>query len=599
MSDLAGIQLHYLSSIDDMMELKRWMGERRPVLGIDTETGGFDWWRQPLRMVQVGDAMTGWAIPFDDWKGVVKELIPVYDREIVFHNWKFDVLFLEHNGVGVPRRLLHDSEVLCHLENSARPKALKAAATRYIDGGFAAGQQKLDELMATEGWNWATIPIDNPMYWQYAALDPIMTARLWEMFKHHCTSSIYDIEIRSTDVLLRAERRGYRLDVEYCERVIPWLRNRAQQLRAWAKEAYGIKNLTSDMQVAKILEADGWEPTVFTDSGRPSLKKEVAQWIVHPIAQAMLECKHSEKMAGAYLENFVEYSFDGRVHAKINPIGTRTGRNSVTEPALQTLPRDDTVCRNAFIPSVGNQLVLCDYDQIEARAMVHFAEIVSGRHSELSDLFTPGGVDFFTGMARRAFQDPTIVKADLKRQRMKNGVYAKIYGSGIAKFSVTIGVSESEGGDFIRMIDNTFPEILGLQNAVAQAGDMREKDEGVAYIITPYGQRHVLSHREGTYKLLNYLVQGTAANMFKMKMVELDAAGIGDYLVLPVHDELDFDVPQPEIVDVQRIIQEVMPLQVGSDIGGEPLRVPISVGVDVVNRWGEKYEKDTEGMVAA
>ncbi len=117
-----------------MVELKRWMGERRPVLGIDTETAGFDWWRQPLRMVQVGDAMTGWAIPFDDWAGVCKELIPAYDRPIVFHNYKFDVQFLEANGVDVPRRHIHDSEVLCHLENASLPKALKSNALRHAAG---------------------------------------------------------------------------------------------------------------------------------------------------------------------------------------------------------------------------------------------------------------------------------------------------------------------------------------------------------------------------------------------------------------------------------------------------------------------------------
>ncbi len=580
MSDLEGIKLHYLSSMDDMMELKRWMGERRPVLGIDTETAGFEWFRLPLRMVQVGDAMTGWAIPWDDWKGVVKEILPRYDREIVFHNFKFDCLFLEENGVEVPRRLLHDSEVLCHLENSAQPKALKAAASRYIDRGFAAGQAKLEESMATEGWTWASVPLDYGPYWHYAALDPIMTARLWEMFQHHTRADIYDIEIRSTDVLLRTERRGYRIDLEYCQTMAPKLRAYAQQLRGWATEAYGVKNLTSDQQVGQVLEAAGWQPQVFTDSGRPSLKKEVAEFIDHPLARAMLECKHADKMAGAYLDNFLDYRRGDRVHAKLNPLGTRTGRMSVTEPALQTLPRDDVVCRDAFIPSVGNQLIICDYEQIEARLMVHFAGA-----TDMHALFFDPTADFFTAMARQAFQDEGLMKKDIRRQRMKNGVYAKIFGSGVETFAGTIGVSYEEADAFIRMIDTTYPAILALQNEVGRVGRQREQDEGVGYIMTPYGQRHVLHHHEGVYKLLNYLIQGTASNVLKQKIVELDAAGVADYLVLPVHDELDFDVPQPAVPDVIRTIQQIMP--------SNDFAVPVTVEVDVVNRWGDKYRKDT------
>jgi DNA polymerase-1 len=503
--------------------------------------------------------------------------LPNYDREIVFHNWKFDVLMLEYNGVQVPRRLLHDSEVLCHLENAGYPKAMKSSASRYIDRNFTVGQQKLEQAMSTEGWDWATVPLDYGPYWHYAALDPIMAARLAEKFWHHRTLPIYDIEIRSTDVYLRAEQRGYRIDVDYCEKMSQQLREYGQQLRRWGKETYDVDNLTSDMQVAAILERDGWVPTVFTEkTGRPSLVKEVAQWIDHPLAKAMLECKHAEKMAGTYLENFLEYSFDGRVHANIKTLGARTGRTQVSEPALQTLPRDDAVARDAFVPSTGSKLVICDYDQIEARLMVHFAHAES-----MVPLFFDPTCDFFTGMARQMYGDPTLVKADVRRDYAKRGTYAKIYGAGVEKFSASVGLTDADGQLFLNMLDATYPEIVELQNEVSRVGREREASEGAGYVVSPLGRRHPLVRHEGVYKLLNYLIQGTAADVLKQKVVELDAAGIADYLVLPVHDELDFDVPEPLLPEVLATIREVMP--------SNDFSVPITVGIDVVDRWGEKY----------
>jgi DNA polymerase-1 len=574
--NLDGIQCHFLHDIESMGEFKRWMGERRPVLGIDTETAGFDWWRMPLRMVQVGDAMTGWSIPFDDWKGVVKEVIPSYEEPIVFHNFKFDTLFLERNGVRVPRRHLHDSEVLVHLDDASMPKALKSAATRLVHAGFAGGQVQLEETMATEGWDWATIPLDHPSYWAYAALDPIMTARIWEQLQHLTSLPIYDIEIQSTMSLERMERRGIRVDLPYCEEMRVKLREYARTLRVWARDSFGIKNLTSDAQVRPILLAAGWEPTVFTDGGEPSLRKEVTAHLDHPLAKALVECKHSEKMASTYIDNFLDYADDDRIHAKIHAIGTRTGRNTVTDPALQTLPRDDYIIRNCFIPQDDGRLVSCDYDQIEMRLLGHFSGSV-----RMAEVFA-SGVDIFTWMAQTIYGDPTIDKAHKLRQLTKTCAYAKGFGAGAEKFALTAGIDVYSASLFYGEYDAAFPELVDLNRAVEAAARERARDEGQAYVVSPYGRRHPLARGEHAYyKLVNYLIQGTAADIFKRKLVEMDAAGLGDYLVLPVHDEFILDVPAEEVPRVTELIRQVMP-ELSFDI-------PITVGVDVVDRWGDKY----------
>lgn len=576
-SDLAAIRCNYVNSVDDMFALKRWMGERRDVLGIDTETGGLDWWRQELRMVQLGDAMTGWAIPFQDWRGLCKELISTYTEPIVMHNAKFDCMFLEHNGVTVPRAQLHDSEVLVHLDDSSMPKALKSAATRMVHPGFAGGQLQLEETMATEGWAWDTIPLDHPSYWAYAALDPVMTARIYGKLRHLTAMPIYQTEVVSAQVLERMERRGVRVDLEYCQEMRVKLRGYADQLRKWARAEFGVKNLSSDVQVRDVLLAAGWHPTVFTDGGKPSVKKSVLQWVEHPLADAMVRCKHAEKVAGSYLDNFMEYA-DGEVlHAKINPIGARTGRMSIERPALQQLPADDATVRDCFYARPGRQLVSCDYDQIEMRLLAHFSD-----SQPMREVFA-SGQDIFTWMAATVYQDPTMTKKDRRRGVLKNCAYGKGYGAGAEKFADMAGIDVFSASQFYASYDATFPELPAYANQLNREANARKAAEGVAYVETAYGRREVLGRDQGTYVLLNYRTQGTAADVLKIKLVEMDAAGLGEYLVLPVHDEFILDVPEEEVHEVCRVIQDVMPVH--------DFSVPITVGVDVVDRWGDKYRR--------
>src|SRR5687768_2485208 len=102
--------------------MMRWLGERRQVLAVDTETGGFDWWRHPLRTVQFGDTERGWWVPVErlGWGGLAREALERYDRPIAMHNAKFDTHFLEHNGYPVKRWLVHDTRTMAHLTDETR-----------------------------------------------------------------------------------------------------------------------------------------------------------------------------------------------------------------------------------------------------------------------------------------------------------------------------------------------------------------------------------------------------------------------------------------------------------------------------------------------
>lgn len=567
-------RLCLVETLDDAMELKRWLGERREVLGIDTETGGLNWWRADLRTVQVGDMETGWVIPFQDWRALCREIIEPYDREIVFHNFKFDCLFLEKNGIKVPRARLHDTMFLVSVGDPGQSVGLKAAGTRLIDSAYGAGQAALTHAMAEGKWGWHDVPIDLPAYWGYAALDPVITAHLYHWGKAWHKSDLYEMEIAATDVLLRAERRGMRIDTDYCSTAQVALMQQADELRAWALTEWGVDNLTSDMQVARVLQEGGWEPSIFTPSGRPSMAKETLAKVDHPLASAMLECKHVTKMASAYLGNFLELCDGEYLHPKINPLGARTGRMSISEPSLQNLPRGDPLVRDAFIPSPGNSLLLCDYDQVEMRLMTHFA-----RSERLADAFKHG--DIFTNMARDLFNDPTIDKGSTLRQLTKQCTYAKIYGAGAAKFAETAGLSFERGKAFVDAYDRGFPEVRQFQDAVTKVASERNRTDGIAWVQSPMGRKHVALHQEDLYKLVNYLVQGTAADLLKEKLVELDKAGLADMFVLPVHDELILDVPTEDVDEVSATLQAIM--------ADDSYLVPLTAEAAVVHRWGDKY----------
>jgi DNA polymerase-1 len=221
---------------------------------------------------------------------------------------------------------------------------------------------------------------------------------------------------------------------------------------------------------------------------------------------------------------------------------------------------------------------MADFDQIEQRMMAHFAWVIAGDPG-LVHAFAEGG-DFFTTMARRIYDDATIEKKDPRRQMTKNAAYAKGYGAGPAKFAITAGVDVASAAAFLDRYDAMYPGVVAFQRAVEQIATDRFQTEGDAYVKAPIGRIHI-AERGKLYTLVNYLIQGAAADVLKMKMLELQQAGLEEFMVLPVHDEVLFDVPHEQVRDVMRTIEAVMP--------DNTFTVPLTVGVEHHARWGDKY----------
>lgn len=594
MGVLDHVNLRLVQTTQDAAAFMSWLGERRAgkYLGVDTETSGFHHWEDRLRLIQFGDMNAGWAIPWERWGGVAIEALNKYDAPTVLHNAPFDSRFIIHHAAPELTRWkwewVNDTMTMAHLLNPLRPKGLKPLAGMYVDAKAVAAQRLLDEAMSTYKWTWATVPVDFPYYWIYGAMDPVLTCHLADKFEPQISASyqeVYDLELNTLRVVTNMMLKGARVDLQYSQEKMTSLMTWAGQARSWLAENFGIANATSNPQVIKYFNDAGVPlPNKRTKSGAQSLDKDVLEAVVaehdHVVAKYVLAIRRAEKTVGPYFRNFLELAnptAEGDLlHPTIWPMGTRTARMSIQDPALQTLPRKDPTVRNGFIPRDGNGLITCDYDQIEARLAAHFAE-----DDAMCAAFSQG--DFFYALASQIFGRPPEEILKEERQLTKNTTYGKLYGAGPPKMAATAGVPLDQMLPVVQGFDRTFPGIKLLQQRINSTAQYRQQNEGAAYITTPMGRR-LLADDDKEYTLTNYLIQSHAAEILKKALVTMDAAGLGDYMILPVHDEVVFDVPLDQHEDVLPVIEQCM-----SNL--TDYRVPITASPEVITgAWGSKYE---------
>lgn len=604
---LRHVQLQLVDSIDQVWALKQWMSERRPFIAVDTETQGLQWWRHEPRLLQVGDPEAGWAIPWGLWHGAILEVLREFQGDLVMHNAGFDVKMFEHwSGVELPRHRIHDTRVQAHILNPNQPTGLKYLAERYVDPEAARAEKALHDLMAENNWGWDTVPTDCRAYWGYGCMDVVLTSRLHQVQLPRVLAEApraYDLEMATVWVLCGMERKGMQIDLDYTRRAKREFDRYVEECARIVQDRWGVK-AGSNRDVLNVLErelGDDYRFTKLTPGGALSLDKEVLEDVLgqtgHPLAELVYLRRKHQKLASAYLDNFLDLEHRGRIHPSFNAMkrqntkgggedassgyGARTGRMSVSDPSLQNLPRRSNsnpsadVIRNCLTASDRSYLVMCDFDQIEFRLEAH----LSGDQA-LRDAFGAG--DFFVNLTREIFADPTIQKGDPRRQTTKNAGYAKIYGAGVPKFALTAGISVEEAAVFMQRLDQLYPGMNRLSQQIAEVARQRFDSEEVAYVRSPLtGRRFPCDRPDKIYALVNYLIQGTAAEVLKMKNLELVRAGLGEYLVLNVHDEVICDVPQTELEDASRTIGAVMNDR-------QLFTVPLTASVDVAERWGGK-----------
>jgi DNA polymerase-1 len=581
--------LHLVDDVDSAQRFLAWLGERRPILAIDTETTGLDWWEPNFcRLVQFGDGASGWAISVRNWRGVIETALQhVQDSGVPTGWWnlKFDAHALEVTGLPLPSKAkAHDGVVMHHLLASDERHGLKPVSEARYGDVAVVGDRMLKMRKAENGWDWATVPEDEPSYWAYAACDTVLTARNleWMWPRLQPVRAAYEREMAALWVMYGAECRGMRVDATYAG----LLRNKwltTAGAIADSLKAEGIKNPNSNKQITDALEAAGWEADEFTPSGAVKLDKAILLQLQRTfpgdMAERILAFRRLLKWSKAYLQPFEESG--GLIHPSINVLGARTGRMSISKPPLQQLPargEGGKLIRTAVLPTNdGDQLYACDYDGQELRLHAHY----SGS-TNMIEAFRQG-IDPHTFTASLAYGVPMEQVTKELRAPAKNTRYSALYGAGPAKIAATAGVSVEVIEGLVNAIKERFPEEAEFAQRIELKARERWADEGKPYVVS-WGGRRIVGDGDKLYALINYLIQGSAADVLKDRLIALNAAGLGDAIVVPVHDEVLFSLPAGEEgLEMAKVAQEVMTMP-------DQFQVPLTVGCDgPLNTWGDKY----------
>jgi DNA polymerase-1 len=192
------------------------------------------------------------------------------------------------------------------------------------------------------------------------------------------------------------------------------------------------------------------------------------------------------------------------------------------------------------------------------------------------------GSDPFTEIAKEVYQDQNFQRSDRRRGLIKSMIYGRLYGAGVAKQALTAGVPETTMKSVVNAFDSQFPGMTAFQREIEDLGMRRLKAEGQGYVYTWTGRR-LPCDEDRVYSLLNYLIQGSAAEIFKANLIKLDQADLTEHLIVPVHDEIVLNAPRNEVEEIKRTVKECMTTTEG-------WAVPLTADVEgPLENWGAKY----------
>lgn len=393
MFDASQIQIDIVDSTEKAFECLRWASDvRTPIVAVDIESDGLDWFDGKLRLVQFGTLTEGWAIPFELFHNLVDEILDVFERRqmpLVGHNFKFDLHWLDRHTKWTPTHWgrYHDTLQLAGVIDSSGSKALKDLSVQFVSPIAKQGQTRLAQAMKAGGWTWGTVPVFLEDYWVYGVLDTILTANLFAILMPKSvntgTHAAYEVERGCVPALYAMERRGMLVDAEHCNTQIRELTSRMLGIETSVREQYGIENIGSSDQLIRAFLDAGVELTTRTESqkkfsmSREAFEELEARQGSHPLVAEISTYRKAQKYVGSYYENFLKFQkTDGRVHPMYNQSQARTGRMSANFPAIQTIPRPDSDVnvRNSFVAQEGHYLISTDFTNVEARIFAHFAQ---------------------------------------------------------------------------------------------------------------------------------------------------------------------------------------------------------------------------------
>ncbi len=513
------------------------------------------------------------------------------DAPKLLHHAKYDAHVFANEGVKLAG-IAEDTMLQAYVLESHRGVGLTELAKRFLgrDGityeslcGKGANQIGFDEVALDRAGH-------------YACEDADFTLQLHQVLRPRVAADeglerIYKMEIDVSEVLMKIERNGVRVDAAELGRQSHWLGQEMLRLEQQAYELAGQPfNLNSPKQLGEILFVQMGLPVVRkTASGAPSTDEEVLSKLAadYPLPKALLEYRGLSKLKSTYTDKLPRMinPATGRVHTHYAQAAVITGRLASSDPNLQNIPVRTEAgrrVREAFVPEVGS-LVSADYSQIELRIMAHVAD-----DANLQQAFA-SGTDVHKATASEVF-GVALEDVSVDQRRAAKAInFGLIYGMGVFGLASNLGITRDAAQAYI---DRYFTRYPGVARYMA-ATRVQAREQG--YVETVFGRRLWLPEIRGgsgprrqaaERAAINAPMQGTAADLIKLAMIDvqrwIESEKLSSRLIMQVHDELVLEVPDQELSLVCERLPELM-----SHVA--ELRVPLLAEVGVGKNWEQAH----------
>ena len=520
----------------------------------------------------------------------------------VFHNAMYDVCWIRAMGLKINGQIIDTmiASALCD-ENQFRFD-LNTCAKRYVGTG------KDEAALYAAAKEWGIDP-KGEMYklpamyvGQYAEKDAAITLQLWQYLKTEIVNqdiqSIFDMETELFPCLVDMRFLGVRVDVQAAGKLKKQLVEREELALLAVKKETGIEpQIWAARSIAKVFEKLKLPYDVTEKTSAPSFTKNFLQNHPHPVVQKIAQAREVNKAHTTFIDTILKHSHKGRIHAEINQLrgdngGTVTGRFSYSNPNLQQIPARNKelgpMIRSLFIPEEGHTWGVFDYSQQEPRLVVHYAALQNlyGVDDVLDSYNNDPNTDFHTIVADMA---------NIPRSQAKTINLGLFYGMGKNKLQAELGVDKENSDGLFKQYHDRVPFVKQLMDNVMQRSQQRGQIRTLLgrlcrfHLWEPnmFGMHKAMTHdaallehgpgirRAYTYKALNKLIQGSAADMTKKAMIELYKEGIIPHI--QVHDELDISVINPlEAAKIKDIMENAVDLE-----------IPNKVDYESGKNWGE------------
>ena len=575
-----------------------WATNKGFVVGVAISFEGFDGYF-PVRHERGGN--------FSE-EEVKKWLVKLFKEDpiVICHNAVYDLGWLRRWGVECNVTKVYDTLIAAPLVDENRYSySLDSLSKDYL------GERKQGNLLEEFGKEHGfkaieymhMVPVE--IAGIYAEQDTRLTLKLWEFLRVEIQkqglTDIFNLETDLLRLLLEMRWKGVRVDLEKAEKTKKFFKSEEEKIYQNIKKETGIDIGSSDIYAAaslqKIFDRLGEKYELTEKNKQAKISNTLMRESDNPLIQSISVAREYNKAHTTFIDSILKHQVDGRIHAEINQLkgeygGTVSGRLSMNNPNLQQVPaRNEAIgpkIRSLFLPEEGEKWASLDYSQQEPRLLVHYAQKHDLEGAETLIKFFHEGKDF---------HQVTAEMAGISRKEAKTIGLGLMYGMGIAKLADSLDISPDQAKALKKKYNDN---VQFLNNIIVRATRYTEQN---GFINTLLGRRcrfdlwenkdfydkRMMSYenakktwawnemkRAGTYRALNRLIQGSAADQTKKAMVDL-WKNLGVIPMIQIHDELNVSIAnETQVKEIKEIMESAV-----------ELHVPVKCDAEIGDNWGE------------